>query len=375
MSLSYLPAILKNSKHGWQIEYHALDPVTGKLKRHVTKLNALRKRYPRLTDFKAHCNTIICNINTRLAGGWTPFGEMQNTRMLTPLKMVAEDYLKEKEVELRPDTMRSYRSFCKGFTEWSEATVANCQIGLFNRVLAVKFMDHCFYKRNLHGRSWNNQLKAARAFFSWAVEKCYAKENPFSSIKPKREDPKKRILIPHDARSKITGWCEANRPNLIVVLELVFTSLIRPKEVRMIRVEDVYLDKHYIFIKGENAKTHFERFASLSPELETRIRKLIEGASPGWYLIGDGYAPGPRQITHARFRKDWDKIRKDLQLPQEMQLYSFRDTGINEMLKSGIDPLTVMQHADHHDLSMTTRYANHADPHLVETIKERAPQF
>lgn len=143
----------------------------------------------------------------------------------------------------------------------------------------------------------------------------------------------------------------------------------------MIRVEDVYLDKHYIFIKGENAKTHFERFASLSPELETRIRKLIEGASPGWYLIGDGYAPGPRQITHARFRKDWDKIRKDLQLPQEMQLYSFRDTGINEMLKSGIDPLTVMQHADHHDLSMTTRYANHADPHLVETIKERAPQF
>ncbi|MCQ2306724.1 MAG: hypothetical protein MJ000_04050 [Bacteroidales bacterium] len=45
------------------------------------------------------------------------------------------------------------------------------------------------------------------------------------------------------------------------------------------------------------------------------------------------------------------------------------------MLKSGIDPFTVMQHADHHDLSMTTRYANHADTHLVETIKERVPRF
>lgn len=37
-----------------------------------------------------------------------------------------------------------------------------------------------------------------------------------------------------------------------------------------------------------------------------------------------------------------------------------KDSDINEMLKSGIGPLTVMQHAD---------------PHLVETIKERVPRF
>ena len=58
-----------------------------------------------------------------------------------------------------------------------------------------------------------------------------------------------------------------------------------------------------------------------------------------------------------------------------MQLYSLRDTGINNMLKSGIDPLTVMQHADHHDLAMTTRYANHADPNLIKKIAENAPKF
>ena len=68
-------------------------------------------------------------------------------------------------------------------------------------------------------------------------------------------------------------------------------------------------------------------------------------------------------------------MRTALKLPEEMQLYSLRDTGINEMLKCGIDPLTVMQHADHHDLSMTTRYANHVDPHLVETISKKAPNF
>ncbi|MCQ2318279.1 MAG: hypothetical protein MJZ90_05115 [Bacteroidales bacterium] len=40
-----------------------------------------------------------------------------------------------------------------------------------------------------------------------------------------------------------------------------------------------------------------------------------------------------------------------------------------------LDLLTVMQHDGHYDLNLTTRYANHADPHLVEPIKERTPRF
>ena len=58
-----------------------------------------------------------------------------------------------------------------------------------------------------------------------------------------------------------------------------------------------------------------------------------------------------------------------------MQLYSLRDTGINGMLKAGIDNLSVMQAADHHDLSMTTRYANHEDPELFERLNKLAPKF
>ena len=68
-------------------------------------------------------------------------------------------------------------------------------------------------------------------------------------------------------------------------------------------------------------------------------------------------------------------MRIELGFSANMQLYSLRDTGINEMIKGGIDPLTVMQHADHHDLTMTTRYANHVDPHLIEVVSTKAPEF
>ena len=163
---------------------------------------------------------------------------------------------------------------------------------------------------------------------------------------------------------------------LLIVCQLVYSSLIRPKEIRCIKVGDLFLDEHYIHIRSENAKTHYARIATISPTLEALLAQWTSGARQDDYLIGSrDYAAGKKPLPHSRFSKDWIRMRKELHLPEEMQLYSLRDTGINEMLKAGIDPLTVMQHADHHDLSMTTRYANHVDPHLVEIISKKAPAF
>ena len=117
------------------------------------------------------------------------------------------------------------------------------------------------------------------------------------------------------------------------------------------------------------------RYAFLSDELCMLLSPLLKCAKPDDYLLSQGYLPGKCSMDSKRYRKHWDIMRKDLKLPQEMQLYSLRDTGINNMLKAGIDPLTVMQAADHHDLSMTTRYANHIDPNLMNTLLEKAPSF
>ena len=375
-TLEFLPAQLKNNSHGWYIEYQFINPSNGKMQRQRIHVNKLRERYARIADFKAHCNAIINTINAKLAGGWSPIGENQNARYYTPLSFVIQFYLSEKQEELRLDTMRSYRSFCSIFGDWLENEVPGCQAVLFNKVLAIRYLDYCFAERKLKGRSWNNQMKMARALFSWAVGKCYCKENPFDNIKPKREAEKQRVLIPANVRRKITGWCKENNIGLLIVCQLVYSSLIRPKEIRGIKVGDVFLNKHYIYIRSEVAKTHYPRISTLSPQAEALISDWIAGADKEDYLIGGrNYTPGPKPLPHSRFSKDWIKMRIELGLSEDMQLYSLRDTGINEMIKGGIDPLTVMQHADHHDLTMTTRYANHVDPHLIEVVSTKAPAF
>lgn len=371
----YVPAVLKHNKDNWQIEYYAYSPVTQLMERKRIRLNQLRAHCGTIAEFKQQANQMICTINARLAGGWSPFGESENGRYYTKLDDVMSAYLTEKGRELKADSMRSYKSFCKIFGEWCTKTVPNCQCILFNRTLAVRYMDYVYLERKVSARAYNNQLKMARALFSWAVQKCYCKENPFELLKTKREEEKKRILIPQETREQIRDYFEKNNPNYLILMELVFTSLLRPREISRVQIKQVNLKEHYIYMPPDKTKNGYHRYAYLSDELCERIRHIIEGKNEDWYLITQGYKAGKEQMDSKRYRKTWEKMRKDLKLPQEMQLYSLRDTGINNMLKAGIDPLTVMQAADHHDLSMTTRYANHADPNLIKTLQEKAPKF
>lgn len=374
--ITYLPASLKYTAHGWTIEYRVFNPAFNAMERRVIKMNRIRKKYSRITDFKSYCAVVIAKLNSQLASGWNPFaGVANNSREMTPIDTVLDKYLKDKSGELRADTIINYRSFVKLFKEWVIKNYGQISISDFNRVMAVNFMDFIVQEKGLHGRSYNNRLKQARAFFSYAVEKYYCTENPFSNIKTKREDPKKRILIPHEVREVIYEYWHERNDNYITLCELVFTALIRPKECWRLQVADLRLEDNFIDVSEDDSKTHYRRSASLTPELVTRLEKMTRHAKKTDYLFSDNYMPGKKHIVYSRIRKDWQDMRIALGLPDEMQLYSLRDTGINEMLKVGIDPLTVMQHADHHDLSMTTRYANHVDPHLVETIQKKAPEF
>ena len=371
----YLPAVLKHTGIGWFVEYYAVHPQRGGLERKQLKLNRARKRFARLADFRAYANEIICQINARLAGGWSPWMVEDNLRLYTPLADVMEAYLREKARELRPCTMVSYTSFCRMFGQWCGREVPGIYMSVFNRVLAVKYMDYIYGERNVSARTWNNQLKMARAFFSWAREKCYVKENPFEHIKPKRNEAKRRVIIPPDVRRRIADHLGAGHPYL-AVLQLVYTSLIRPKEIRLIRVGDIQLRDKCIRIPAANAKNRHERFAAVSPALmDYLLSQRLERLPPSHYLFGEDLRPSPTPCGAARLRKEWDKLRRALALPPEMQLYSLRDTGINNLLRSGMDALSVMQHADHHDLAMTTRYANHADRTLAERIYSNAPEF
>lgn len=373
----FLPAVLKEYASGWIIEYYVEDPISKKLIRKQIRLERIIRRYNCLKDSRRHINRMIAVINLKLQQGWNPLFEGEDARLYTKLADCIDVFLAEKEKELRIHTLRSYKSFCNILLKWVNNNVPGILASMFTQSIAVRYMDYIYHDRNVNAVSYNNTIKTGRSFYNWLKEKCYVKDNPFEKLKLKRKQEKKRILVPIRERKLIADYLiENNKPTMLTVLKLMYTSLIRPKEIQLIQLKHIHLDEKYISIPGRNAKNHHERFAAISKSIIEDLQRLnLDRYPPDYFLFGISLYPSKEPCGYARFRKEWDKIRESLKLPQEMQLYSLRDTGINEMIKSGIDDLSVMQHADHSSLDMTTRYANHADPHLVDVIYNKAPSF
>ena len=373
---NFIPAVLHHSKDGYRIEYYVMNPVTFKMSRQRIRVDNIFRAYKRKGDAIIHINGIIEGINAKLRTGYNPFFQGDDSRLYEKLTTVAEKFLAEKKKELRPDTIRSYSSFVTMFLSYFNRLNQNQTASTVTKTLAIKYMDYIYTERNVSNRTYNNQIKMARVFFNWCVEKCYAKENPFTQLKLKRKEEKKRILIPAESRKQMRNYLTNNNKGLLLVSWLIYYSLIRPTEIRRIKVGDVSLLNHCIAIRGDNAKNHHTRYATITEEIE---RFLVENdyltQPQNFYLIGNSYRPSDAMASHSHFGKDWIRMREALNLPKEMQLYSLRDTGITEMLKSGIPDLTVMQHADHSDLSITSIYAKHADPKLIETIRAKVPEF
>ena len=430
-SRKFLPAVLKQNSNGWHIEYYAYNNEVHSLERKRIKVNMLRKKARTFAEFRSMATQMIIEINCKLAEGWSPFTlyegqpkymvtavkEVQNTIPITlecsvPADLpephpqeqdtpsaptspflvdVLSDFIRIKGKELSAGTMRSYSSFCNNLKAWVNKYHVGIACGDFSQRLANEYLDYVFEgnnsndeKRNrnrisddhVSPRTYNNNLKIGRAVFNWALSHCYCESNPFEKIQVKREQQKQRTIIPADARQQVLSYFRQNNPQFEIICRLVFTSLIRPIEISRLKVSMINFEKHCIELPSDSTKNHKSRNSRIDEELETLLRKHIEGANGDDYLFADKvWKCGRTPMSSHSFTLVWTKMRNDLGLPKEYQLYSLRDSGINGMLRAGVADLDVMQAAGHSDLKMTTRYANHIDTNLINRLNEKAPDF
>ena len=419
----YLPAALQKYPSGWLIDYYVENPQTQKLQRKKIKVTRIMSRYTLKSDGLRHVNSIVAALNIRLASGWnpllyvsdntepipvfepvnvsktipvatllaeqanqgeciviTPKVEIQPTeeelRMQTPFSEVCRKYLEEALKEKRPDTIRSYSSFISILSNWVKTKIKDVKCIDLKGCIITDFMDYVYNERGVSGTTYNNYIKMGRAIFAWMVDKYYIPKNEFTNVKLKKKEQKSRIVINANTRGEIKKYLDQNNPNYLIICKLVYNTLLRPKEIRMLKVSDVLLEQKLVRVRSEVAKNQKERLVPLTPELVDDFMRLgVDKAIADHYLFSEKLCPGKNKISDAYMRKYWDKMRKRLNLSENMVLYSLRDSGMTDMIKNGIDPLSVKQLADHHSLEMTAIYTNHVDPNLQKLIYEHAPKF
>ena len=401
----FVPAELKHNSKGWYIEYYKLNPIVQDLERVRIMMNRERKRCKTLTEFKLQTSAIILQINNQLAAGFINLQQNipaygigtqesytgDNVRFYTPLEQVIDLYERDRCGELKETTMRSYSCFCKQFKQWVHNNCPSIAASVFSQTQANQYMEFVLVGNNSKGkksvrkkiredrvspRTYNNNIKLARALFSWAIEKSYARVNPFEKLKTKKEQGKDRTIIPKEVRDRIVAYFREKNPVFIIIMQLVYKSFLRPVEITRVKVNQLNFEEHCIEMHCTQTKNGKARNSRLDADLEALLREHIKGADPEDYVFGAGsWMPAKTPSASHSYTIIWDRMRDALKLPKEYQLYSLRDSGINNLLRAGANDLDVVQIVGHSDLAMTFRYANHIDSDLINRINKIAPEF
>ena len=356
--VDYKPAVLQKGQNDqWRIVFFAKVPAQNEFKR-------FRKRVPPLSpprEREKYAKKMIAAINQKLDNGWSPFYEDTNVKYKS-LEYCADLFIKMQEKEVqdgikRPDTLRAYTSCIELLKKYfTDKKIPMKFIVELDTYTLQNYLDYLYYERKNSPSTYNNHLRFLNIFLIWCKNKCFINANPAESIKPKNKVQKKREVLSGEIKDKVRTLHDTNF-HYYVLCMLTYYCFIRRTELTKLKVGDVHLHGGYIVIDGENSKNRKTESVTIPDVFLPDLALHLSKAKNSDYLFSaNKFKAGPTPITPKKISDEWAKFRKLHKFDSKYQFYSLKDTGITDLLNSGIPAIKVRDQARHYDLKITESY-------------------
>jgi site-specific recombinase, phage integrase family len=353
--VDYKPAELRANKV-WYIEYYAKNPLTEKLERFKKRVPSMKSQRER----EKYAKKMVQAINQKLETGWSPFYENPSNQYKS-LEDSFSLFLKQLEKEVkdgikRPDTLRSWKSFFSNISAYINEKHLDIKFVLNIDFLFVNnFLDYIYYDKRNSPRTYNNYLAYMKGFFEWAKLKGYAKQNPAEGIKSKPKVQKKREPLTAEVKKCIKELRDKDF-HFFTCCMLTYFCLIRRTELTKLKVSDVRLSESRIILDGSITKNRKTDSVTIPDVFLPILAQHLATANNSDYLFGKDFKPGKVQLNPKKISDTWIKYRKKYKFDSKFQFYSLKDTGIMDLLNSGIPSIKVRDQARHYDIKQTEAY-------------------
>jgi integrase/recombinase XerD len=357
--VDYKPAELKLNKE-WIIVYYSKNPLTSKLER-------IRLRVPTMdskTERLKHAKRIVVEINLKLGSGWSPFIEQAGTRYKT-FKSSVDDFLisikkQLKDDVVRPDTLRTYNSNLNLLQQYIEEKKLKIVFALeLNKNFCVNYLDWIYIDRDSSPRTRNNHLSFLRLFASFLIGRGILNENPTLGIKNMKLPPKVRQVFPEKVKQVIHEELMTYDNGFHTLCMTTYFCFIRNTELGKIKVCHFNFKDNSIFLPKEISKNKKDETITIPSQFLAAIKKHVGDSHPDYYVFSsDNFKPGTIKMTVRKIASAWDKLRDNLKLEKVYQFYGLKDTGITDLLNSGVPAIKVRDQARHYDITITEMYTS-----------------
>ncbi len=175
-------------------------------------------------------------------------------------------------------------------------------------------------------------------------------------IKAKPQQQKLREVLRDKEKEKLKELKHSNF-HYYVLCMCTYYCFIRRTELTKLKVNDVNLKEGFITISGKNSKNKKTDNVTIPNALLPLLQKHLENAKQNDYLFSrNNFEAGKTQMPPKKISDEWTKFRKAYKVQNKYQWYSLKDTGITDLLNSGVPSIKVRNQARHHDLKMTETY-------------------
>ena len=362
----------------WYIVYYVVNPLTDELQRVRIKFNRIRNKNQR----RQLARDLMRQINDKLESGWNPLISGSDRKSFTPLTVALDDYLKVKGKDAEENSMREYRSLAKFLRTFLKDfhLPPELPVNQFSEDTAAEMME-ALKLSDIGPQTYNNYLRRLKTLWNWFIEYKYAKLNPFTGFKryPKKTLQKVRTILTKEDRRELFNLLESQNNNYLCICLLCYYCFMRPKEIVLLKVKHLDLDKQCVFVPGEIAKNDKDSIRTIPDTAIQFFRKLpLADANPDDYLFSWTnewlFRPGKTQCISRYLARYWnDFVRKKLGWGLEKQFYSLKDTGMTDMSRYLALPF-IQGQADHSSLAITSIYIQ-KKMDIQEQIKVNAKKF
>ena len=329
--------------------------------------------------------SIIRTLNDRLEAGWNPLISGDDRKTYTPLSAALKEYLEVKSREAEEASLRVYRSLVKFLMNFMEDTKLpeDFPVNQFSDEMAADIMEGLKVS-DISPRTYNNYLRGLKTLWNWFLEYKYARLNPFRDFRPnskRMQRQKTRVLLSLEDRRALFGLLEKENRNYLCICLLCYYCFIRPKEIMLLRVKDIDLEKQCVYISKDIAKNDKDSIRTIPDAAMPFFRKLsisISSSNPDDFLFSwdkkYNFSPGKKMGSSRELARYWNNtVRVRLGWGLERQFYSLKDTGMTDMARYLALPL-IQGQADHSSLAVTSIYIQ-KKMEIQEQIKVNAKKF
>jgi integrase len=396
--ISILPSLYDwggamNDSMRWYVQYSVKDPRTGKMvrKKVYAGLNTIKNKNARYKEADA----IIEKYTELLKTGWNPF-ENDSKNIYTDLlqykfaaKVYADkksgnttinyfinSYMKDRMSGLDDNTISTYTSKYRVFQQWVlREDLADKDITAFTNDVICNFFNYLIVERKSSYITYKKYKQLLHGCFEFVVDQGKLLFNPVQRL-PKCTTVNSKEPKPISDVDSVR-FMKVIKQNEQMYLYILFEyyCLMRPNEIRMMRVGWIDFERGYVIIPASVAKSRVAKTPIIPEVFMELIRNdfRLHLENKDFYVIGKTGKPGLEHIGKNTMRTRFNVIRKNLNMPKGYMLYSWKHTAnvrLSDMDMPGIDR---MRQNGHTSLLTTEKYTRNKAGFKSATMRKEYP--